>query len=88
MKADGIIPFAFGNDGKWPAMGTFDILNMRINGYDFHVSLMAGNEDWTSDEVKNVFAQYADAAAVPPGGRQRAHVAGGRAVDSPTTRPA
>ena len=27
-------------------MGTFDILNMRINGYDFHVSLMAGKESW------------------------------------------
>ena len=40
-------------------MGTFDILNMRINGYDFHVSLMAGNEDWTSAEVKDVFAQCA-----------------------------
>ncbi len=58
MKADGIIPFALANDGKWPAMGTFDILNMRINGYDFHVSLMAGKEDWTSTEVKNVFAQW------------------------------
>lgn len=59
MVADGIVPFAFGNDGKWPAMGTFDILNMRVNGYDFHVSLMAGQEDWTSEEVKNVFAQFA-----------------------------
>ena len=39
-------------------MGTFDILNMRINGYDFHVSLMAGEEDWTSDQVKEVFAQW------------------------------
>ena len=58
MKADGIIPFSLGNDGKWPAMGTFDILNMRINGYDFHVSLMAGKEDWTSTEVKDVFAQW------------------------------
>jgi len=59
MKTDGIIPFSLGNDGKWPAMGTFDILNMRLNGYDYHINLMGGNEDWTSDEVKNVFAQYA-----------------------------
>ena len=88
MKADGIIPFAFGNDGKWPAMGTFDILNMRLNGYDYHISLMGGNEDWTSDEVKDVFAQYADAAALPPGGRQRAHMAGGGAVAQVATKPA
>jgi multiple sugar transport system substrate-binding protein len=36
-------------------MGTFDQLNLRINGYDFHVSLMAGKEDWSSDKVKKVF---------------------------------
>lgn len=58
MQADGVTPFSLGNDGKWPAMGTFDILNMRINGYQFHVDLMAGNGDWTSDEVKSVFAQW------------------------------
>src|SRR5690349_13574912 len=44
MKKDGIVPFAFADKQGWPAMGTFDILNMRINGYDFHVSLMAGKE--------------------------------------------
>jgi multiple sugar transport system substrate-binding protein len=58
MQADGVTPFSLGNDGKWPAMGTFDILNMRINGYQFHVDLMAGNGDWTSDEVKAVFAEW------------------------------
>ena len=59
MQADGLTPFSLGNDGKWPAMGTFDILNMRINGYDFHISLMAGQEDWTSDAVKAVFTEFA-----------------------------
>jgi multiple sugar transport system substrate-binding protein len=36
-------------------MGTFDILNMRLNGFDFHMSLMAGDEAWDGDEVKLVF---------------------------------
>ena len=58
MEADGITPFCAANDGGWPQMGMFDMLNMRINGYDFHVSLMGGNEDWTSDEVKAVFAAW------------------------------
>ena len=40
-------------------MGTFDILNMRINGYDFHVSLMAGKESWTDPKVKKVFDTWA-----------------------------
>ena len=44
MKADGMTPIAFTDKDGWPAMGTFDILNMRINGYQFHVDLMAGKK--------------------------------------------
>jgi multiple sugar transport system substrate-binding protein len=55
MQGDDIIPFAFADKDGWPAMGTFDILNMRINGYDYHISLMAGEKEWDSTEVKNVF---------------------------------
>lgn len=40
-------------------MGTFDILNLRINGYQFHIDLMAGKEAWTSDKVKKVFDTWA-----------------------------
>lgn len=59
MQADGIsTPLAAANDGSWPQMGMFDMLNLRINGYDFHVSLMGGQEDWTSDEVKAVFTAW------------------------------
>ncbi len=47
MQADGITPLAGANDGNWPQMGMFDMLNLRINGYDFHVSLMGGQENWT-----------------------------------------
>ncbi len=55
MQKDGLTPIAFGDKDGWPAMGTFDQLNLRINGYDFHVSLMAGKEDWSGDKVKKVF---------------------------------
>src|SRR3954451_14067428 len=55
MKKDGLTPIAFGDSDGWPAMGTFDYLNMRINGYDFHVQLMAGEKAWNSNEVKTVF---------------------------------
>jgi multiple sugar transport system substrate-binding protein len=58
MKADGLTPIAFADKDGWPAMGTFDILNMRINGYDFHIRLMAGKESWDSAKVKNVFAHW------------------------------
>jgi multiple sugar transport system substrate-binding protein len=59
MQGKNITPFAFGDKDGWPAMGTFDILNMRVNGFDFHMSLMAGDEAWDSAEVKNVFAEWA-----------------------------
>jgi multiple sugar transport system substrate-binding protein len=60
MKTDGIVPLAFGDKDGWPAMGTFDILNMRINGYDFHIGLMEGREKWTDPKVKAVFEQWKD----------------------------
>ncbi|MFC8501942.1 ABC transporter substrate-binding protein [Pedococcus sp. NPDC057267] len=59
MKKDGLVPIAFGDKDGWPAMGTFDQLNLRINGYDFHVSLMAGKEAWNGDKVKKVFDTWA-----------------------------
>jgi multiple sugar transport system substrate-binding protein len=60
MQGAGITPFAFGDKDGWPAMGTFDILNMRINGFDFHMGLMAGEEAWDSTEVKKVFETWRD----------------------------
>ncbi len=58
MQDAGIVPFALGNDGRWPAMGTFDQLNFRMNGYQFHVDLMAGKESWTDERVKEVFTTW------------------------------
>ncbi len=55
MKADGIAPIGFADKDGWPAMGTFDILNMRINGYQFHIDLMSGKEAWDDKKVKTVF---------------------------------
>lgn len=58
MKGDKITPLAFAAKGGWEPMGTFDQLNLRINGYDFHISLMAGNEAWDGEKVMNVFKAW------------------------------
>jgi multiple sugar transport system substrate-binding protein len=55
MQKDGLVPLAFADKEGWPAMGTFDYLNMRLNGYDFHISLMGGKESWTDPKVTKVF---------------------------------
>ena len=47
LKAKGLIGLAAADKGGWEAMGTFDILNARINGYQFHVDLLGGREKWT-----------------------------------------
>jgi multiple sugar transport system substrate-binding protein len=60
MKTDGLTPIAFGDKDGWPAMGTFDIINLRLNGYDFHVNLMAGKEKWTDPKVTTVFQKWAE----------------------------
>jgi multiple sugar transport system substrate-binding protein len=59
MKTDGLVPIAFADKDGWPAMGTFDVLNMRINGYEFHINLMAGKESWEDAKVKSVFDTWA-----------------------------
>jgi multiple sugar transport system substrate-binding protein len=59
MKTDGLSPIGFADKDGWPAFGTFDQLNMRMNGYDFHINLMAGKESWTDAKVKNVFDLWA-----------------------------
>jgi multiple sugar transport system substrate-binding protein len=58
MQTDGLTPIAFTDKDGWPAMGTFDILNMRINGFQFHKSLMAGKQAWDGARVKAVFNQW------------------------------
>lgn len=54
-KAAGLNGFAMADKDGWEAMGMFDILNMRVNGYDYHINLMAGQEDWTGPKVVKVF---------------------------------
>jgi multiple sugar transport system substrate-binding protein len=58
MQQDGLIPIAFAEKDGWPALGTFDILNLRINGYDYHMQLMQHKVPWTDKGVTAVFNQW------------------------------
>lgn len=60
MTADGIAPVAFADKEGWEAMGTFDILNMRLNGYDFHMQLLNGRKSWADPKVKATFNAFRD----------------------------
>lgn len=58
MKTDGLVPIGLGQKDGWPAMGHFDIINLRENGYQFHVELMAGKQKWTDPKVTQVFTVW------------------------------
>ncbi|NEC91692.1 ABC transporter substrate-binding protein [Streptomyces sp. SID12501] len=60
MQKDGLVPIAFGDKDAWPALGTFDQINFRTNGYDFHVELMAGKASWTDAKVRATFDNWAE----------------------------
>ena len=58
MQADGLVPLAFAEKDGWPALGMFDILNLRINGYDYHIKLMKHEVPWTDPGVAAVFDKW------------------------------
>jgi multiple sugar transport system substrate-binding protein len=60
MKSDGLVPIGLGDKDGWPAMGHFDVMNLRENGYQFHVDLMNGKAKWTDPKVKQVFTVWKD----------------------------
>jgi multiple sugar transport system substrate-binding protein len=68
MKKDNLIPLALGDKDGWPAQGTFDLLNLRLNGYDFHTELLSGKQKWTDPRVAAVFRRWAEITQYYPAG--------------------
>jgi multiple sugar transport system substrate-binding protein len=65
LKEAGITPFAIGTKPLWPAAGWFDYLDLRTNGYEFHMDLTSGKVPYTDPRVKKVFEHWAE--LVKPG---------------------
>ena len=55
---NGVKCFAIGTKFLWTAAGWFDYLNMRTNGYDFHMALANGDIAWTDERVRATFANW------------------------------
>jgi multiple sugar transport system substrate-binding protein len=55
MQKDKLTPIAYGDKDGWPAFGTFDYLNLRQNGYQYHTELMAHKQSWEDPKTKAVF---------------------------------
>ena len=50
--------YTIGTKFLWTAGGWFDYMNMRTNGFDFHMQLLQGDASWESDEVKATFSNW------------------------------
>ena len=98
IKAAGADCLTTGTKALWPGAGIFDYIDMRTNGYEFHMDLTAGKVKWTDPKVKAAFAQWAkvvpfmsanaaaidwqDAAALLAQGKAANYVMGNFAVDT------
>ncbi|RMF34266.1 MAG: extracellular solute-binding protein [Alphaproteobacteria bacterium] len=58
LNAAGITPITIGTKYLWTAAGVFDYLNLRTNGYKFHMDLTQGKIPWTDDRVKATMANW------------------------------
>lgn len=59
FKAGGVDCTTTGTKAGWPAAGWFDYMDLRVNGYQFHMDLTAGKVAWTDPRVKAVFTEWA-----------------------------
>jgi multiple sugar transport system substrate-binding protein len=50
--------YAIGTKFLWTAGGWFDYMNMRTNGFDFHMQLARGEVEWTDARVRETFANW------------------------------
>jgi multiple sugar transport system substrate-binding protein len=55
LKKNDITPITIGTKYLWTAAGWFDYLNLRINGYAFHMGLTAGKISYEDSRLDAVF---------------------------------
>ncbi|RKP44173.1 ABC transporter substrate-binding protein [Trinickia fusca] len=60
LKANGITPFAIGTKQPWTTAAWFDYLDLRVNGYRFHMDLTNGTVPYTDKRVQAVFDRWDD----------------------------
>ncbi|AJW98429.1 extracellular solute-binding protein [Burkholderia gladioli pv. gladioli] len=58
LKAAGFTPIAVGGRDSWTLAAWFDYIDLRLNGYAFHMQLMDGKIPYTDDRVKKVYAAW------------------------------
>ena len=55
LKENGVTPITIGSKYLWTTAGVFDYLDLRVNGYEFHMDLTNGKIPYTDPRVNAVF---------------------------------
>lgn len=58
LKVNGVTPFAIGTKQTWTTASWFDYLDMRVNGFAFHMDLTSGKIPYTDKRVEAVFDRW------------------------------
>ncbi|MDN7676448.1 extracellular solute-binding protein [Burkholderia oklahomensis] len=58
LKANGVTPFVIGTKEPWPNLAWFDYLDLRVNGFAFHMALTGGKVSFKDPRVRAVFDRW------------------------------
>lgn len=58
LSENGVAPIVYAGDDRQMVSVWFDYLDMRLNGPEFHAALMDGEEHYTDEKVRDVFATW------------------------------
>jgi multiple sugar transport system substrate-binding protein len=59
LEANGVVPVGIAlSDAPWLASAWFDYLNLRVNGAEFHLDVLAGNESFDDPRIEGVFEKW------------------------------
>ncbi len=58
LNENDVTPVTIGTKFLWTAGGWFDYLNLRTNGYEFHMDLTNGEIPWTDERVVATFENW------------------------------
>ncbi|NQZ60105.1 MAG: extracellular solute-binding protein, partial [Lentisphaeraceae bacterium] len=60
LKENKVTPVSIGLKNKWPCLGWFDYLNLRINGLEFHLKLLKGEISYQHPSIRKVLQLLKD----------------------------
>ncbi len=58
LSENRVKPLGLGTQESWPAASWFSYFDIRLNGLEFHLQLLAGKQSYTDKRVREVFGKW------------------------------